>query len=491
MEISYVRELSRAEADALVVPLYENESAARGLLRELDRSLSGALAPALEAGEVRGKLFELTPWRTAGFPWKTVVFAGAGKREDADADRLRQVAGAAARYVRDRYPSVAIALRSDRHAQPVIEGFIVGDYEPDLHRSERSTSTVTSVRLVAGRDVRSDLRAAEAVAGSVNLARELVSEPPNELTPTALADRAKAELEPLGVTVQVLSGRQLERFGGLRAVAKGSEEAPVFVSLRWEPQNARKSPVLGLVGKGITFDSGGLSLKPSEGMTWMKGDMAGAAAVIGAMRAIAELKVPVAVRAAVPATENMVSGRAYRVGDVVTFYSGKTAEILNTDAEGRLILFDALAWLSEQGITHVADAATLTGAVEVALGKVAMGVLGRPDTWVNRVLGAARKAGEKAWQLPLYAEYKEQLRSDIADMKNVGGRAAGTITAAWFLAEAVPDDLPWAHLDIAGVAWDDKKPYRAAGATGSGVSAFVRLAQDLAARKDSQTRSRS
>jgi leucyl aminopeptidase len=253
----------------------------------------------------------------------------------------------------------------------------------------------------------------------------------------------------------------------LLGVAQGSDEPPVLITATYEPPRARRSTVLGLVGKGVTFDSGGLSLKPAEAMTWMKGDMAGAAAVIGALRAIAELKLPITVKAVIPATENMPSGKAIRVGDVITLHSGKTAEILNTDAEGRLILADALSWLAGQGVTHLVDAATLTGAIVIGLGHTTIGVMGRPDAWVNRVCAAARKGGERAWPLPMYPEYKEQIRSDIADMKNIGGRPAGSITAAWFLAESVPADIPWAHLDIAGTAW---KSGADKGATGRPVA---------------------
>ncbi len=483
MEIRHSKvAVGKAEADVLIVPLYDGEEAGRGPLKEIDRAMDGRLGEALERGELRGKLYEINPLPGTGTGCRLVYAVGAGKREDVDADRMRRVYGAAARAVRRRFASIAVVLRSDTHAQAAVEGVVLADFEPDLHRSERTPGRLEQVTVLSGKDLRRAIAAGQAVGDGVNLARTLVTEPPNELTPRRLAERAVEALTPLGVEVEVLEGKRLERFGGLRGVAQGSNEPPVLISATWNPARARKAPVLGLVGKGVTFDSGGLSLKPSEGMTWMKGDMAGAAAVIGALQAIATLKVPVAVRAAIPATENMPSGTATRVGDVLKLYSGKTAEILNTDAEGRLILHDALAWLGEQGVTHLVDAATLTGAVEIALGKVTIGVMGRPDAWVNKVVGASRKGGEKAWPLPLYPEYREQIRSEVADIKNVGGRAAGTITAGWFLAESVPDDLPWAHLDIAGVAWDDKKPFRAPGATGAGTAAFIRLAQDLAGK---------
>lgn len=461
---------ARPEAEVLVVPLFEGESGVRGV---------PAVADAVARGEVKGTSNEV--WTTRDGDQRVLV-VGAGKRAVADETRLRRVFGTVGRSLRERYASAAVLLRADAQAQAAAEGIMAGAYEPDLLKTERSATKLERVVLVAKGNVRSAVRAGAAIGEGVNLARELVALPPNELTPTTFAERAKAALAPAGVKVEILKGAKLQRFGGLLGVAKGSDEPPTLISMRWEPPRAKKGTILGLVGKGVTFDSGGLSLKPNDGMTWMKGDMGGGAAVVGAMRAIAELGVPLTVKAAVPATENMPSGHATRVGDVLRLYSGKTAEILNTDAEGRLILHDALAWLCEQDVTHVVDAATLTGAIEVALGRHAIGVMGRPDAFVDRVVRASRRAGERAWPMPLYAEYREQLRSDVADFKNIGGRGGGAITAAWFLAEGVPDTVQWAHLDIAAVAWDDRRPYRAPGATGAGVAAFVRLAQELAGR---------
>ncbi|HVL80872.1 MAG TPA: leucyl aminopeptidase [Actinomycetota bacterium] len=470
-------------ADVLVVPLFTDDAVNRGPLKDIDRALDGALGPAIERGEVQGKANEVAVWPAGGLQSDRVLFVGAGAKREADVEAMRRAYGTAARRVKGAYESVALLLRNDTHARSAVEGFLTGAYEPDLLKAERKESRVRSVTVVGAEDVRRQAEAGRIVGESVNWARELVTLPPNDMTPTALADAATETLVPLGVKVEVLTGDQLARFGGLRGVAQGSSEPPVLITMSWEPGRARKGTTLGLVGKGVTFDSGGLSLKPSEGMETMKADMAGAAAVLAAMRAIAALKLPVRVRAACPATENMPSGTATRVGDVLRMYSGKTVEVLNTDAEGRLILADALAWLAEQGVTHMADAATLTGAVQIALGNVAFGVFGRPDRWVDQVLRSARASGERAWPLPLYPEYREQLRSDVADVKNVGGRPGGAITAATFLAGFVPDEIPWAHLDIAATAWQDAKPYRAKGATGSAVRTFVQLASDLASAK--------
>jgi leucyl aminopeptidase len=480
MEITSAKTI--APADVLVVPVVEGERGDRAPLRDIDRALGGVLSDAIASEEFSAKFGRRV--QTALWPGgelaRRVLFIGAGKRAELNPDRARAVAGIAARQVRGTFASVAFLLRNAAHAEAVVEGFLIGDFEPDLYRTKRNESKVTSFTVIGG-----DRRAVESgrILGEVtNAARTLVTEPPNELTPTVLAARAKELLEQVGVTVRTLTGRQLERFGGLRAVAKGSAEPPAFVTMAWEPARAKKAMTLGLVGKGITFDSGGLSLKTADGMTTMKSDMAGAAATICAMQAIAQLNVPLRVLACVPTTENMPSGSAVHVGDVVRHYSGKTSEVLNTDAEGRLVLADGLAWIAEQGATHIVDTATLTAAIEIALGKVTIGVMGRPDAFVDRVLRSARRAGEKAWPLPLYEDYRELIRSEIADIKNTAGRPAGSITAAWFLAEFVPDDVQWAHLDIAGVAWTEAKPYRASGATGSAVRALTRIAQDLAAR---------
>ncbi|HVE92281.1 MAG TPA: leucyl aminopeptidase [Actinomycetota bacterium] len=481
MNVQTVRgAIGDVQAEVVVVPVYEGEQATRRPLKDVDRTAGGHIAAAISSGEFKAKVFETSLWPGNGAG--RVLLVGAGPKAKADAAVMRRVYGAAARAVRDKFSSVALLLRSDAHAESAVDGFSEGDFEPDLYRTERKTSKVQTVTVVGAGDMRRQTEEGRVLGGAVNLCRTLVTMPPNELTPRALADRATAELTEVGVKVEVLRGKAIQRMGGLLGVAQGSSEAPQFITMAWEPARAKRAPVLGLVGKGVTFDSGGLSLKPAQSMDWMKGDMAGAAAVISAMRAIAELKVPVRVLAACPATENMPSGTATRVGDVLRMYSGKTAEVLNTDAEGRLILADALAWLAERGVTHMVDAATLTGAMEIALGNVAFGVMGNADAWVDRVVASARRSGERAWPLPLYDEYREQIKSEVADVKNIGGRPGGAITAGWFLREFVPDELPWAHMDIAGVAWGDAKPWRAKGATGAGVRTFVRLAQDLAAR---------
>ncbi len=313
---------------------------------------------------------------------------------------------------------------------------------------------------------------------SCNLARALSNEPSNVLTPRVFADRAAQIARDAGLQVEVLDEKAIERLGMglLLGVARGSVEPPRVIVMKHEPPQAPRSPVLGLVGKGITFDTGGISIKPADGMERMKDDMAGGAAVVCAMRAIALLGAPIRVVGVVPMTENMPGGRALKPGDVLTGASGTTVEVINTDAEGRLILGDGLWYAREMGATHLVDVATLTGACMVALGKVASGLFGQPDEWVTAVRSTSQRAGDRCWPLPLYDEYAEQLRSEIADIVNSGGRPAGACTAAMFLREFA-GGLPWAHLDIAGTAWSDEaKPYQPKGATGVAVRTLAELA---------------
>jgi leucyl aminopeptidase len=310
-----------------------------------------------------------------------------------------------------------------------------------------------------------------------NLAREMSNEPGNALTPREFARRATALASGVGVKTEILDEARIAELGMglLLGVARGSAEPPRVIVMRYDPPGAPKAPVLGLVGKGITFDTGGISIKPAEGMERMKDDMAGGAAVICAMRAIALLKAPIRVVGIVPTTENMPGGRAMKPGDVLTGAGGKTVEVINTDAEGRLILGDGLWYAQQLGATHLVDVATLTGACVVALGKAASGLFGRPDAWRDTVRAVADAAGDRCWPLPLYDEYFDQIRSEIADMLNSGGRAGGACTAAVFLKEFT-NDLPWAHMDIAGTAWaDEGKPYQPKGPIGVAVRTLAQL----------------
>jgi leucyl aminopeptidase len=320
------------------------------------------------------------------------------------------------------------------------------------------------------------------MAESQNFARDLVNEPANTLTPSSLANYARNMASEAGLDCEVLDEAAMRELGmgSLLGVAQGSDNAPALIVLRYTPATPVSDDHLALVGKGVTFDSGGISIKPADGMEKMKYDMGGGASVIGAMRAIAQLKPNVRVTAFIPAVENMLSGRAQRPGDVVKSMNGKTVEVINTDAEGRLILIDAITYAIRNGATHIVDAATLTGAIVVALGHLHIGSFSNNDDLHGRLAAAGRAAGDRIWRMPLDEDYKDYLKSAFADLPNVGGRWGGAITAAKFLEEFV-EGKPWVHLDIAGTAWlDDAKPHMAKGPTGLPVRTFVNLALNWA-----------
>ncbi len=401
---------------------------------------------------------------------------------------LRKAAGAAVRFAKPRgIRSLALLLptsidfRAAETARAAIEGAIIADYDSDTYRSDRKDRSMESVTLLAvGKAAEPAYKAGHdegvIIAEAQNFARTLVNEPGNVLTPGELGRRAVAMAKETGLSSEVHSTDKLKdlKMGAFLSVAQGSAEPPALIVLRYEPANtAKDGPVLGLVGKGITFDTGGISIKPSDNMEKMKYDMAGGAAMIGAMRAIAQLKPKVRVVAVICAAENMPSGTAYKPGDIVTAMSGKTIEVINTDAEGRLVLADGLHYAQRLGATHLIDAATLTGAVAVALGQINAGALTNNDDAYAHFTKALEHSGERFWRLPVEDEYRESIVSQIGDIKNTGGRYGGTITAAMFLKEFV-GETPWLHLDIAALAWnDDAKPWIASGPTGIGVRSIT------------------
>jgi leucyl aminopeptidase len=372
----------------------------------------------------------------------------------------------------------------------VVEGAFVGNFDPDTYKSDRKDQQVEELTVVAPamadrQGLERALEEARIIGESQNFTRELVNEPGNRMTPTTLAERARKMVEEVGsptFSIEVLGADEIRmlKMGAFWSVAQGSDEPPALIVLRYSPAGAPERPVLGLVGKGITFDSGGISIKPSDGMEKMKYDMAGGAAMLGAMRAIALLQPKVKVIGIVCATENMPSGHAQKPGDVQIAMSGKSIEIINTDAEGRLVLADGLAYARQLGATHLIDAATLTGACVVALGMINAGVFANDEQMYARFSRALGRAGEKMWRLPLDDEYRELIRSGIADMKNTGGRWGGAISAAMFLKEFV-DETPWIHLDIAGVAWmEENKSWIAQGPSGIAVRSLVEFVKDVA-----------
>ena len=485
--------IEQIECDALAVVAFDKESPGGSLAWEVTKTVNGLAGKWIEelcqGGEFSGKLFETTIlYRPAGLKAKRVVLVGGGKSDKFTAFELRKVGGAAVRTLRSKsIPVVGLALEAGAGAaeqvMAAVEGAILADYEPDQYKTEnkKGKPIETFVAVVPGGEAALEevARRAQIIAESQNFTRSLVSEPGNRMTPSALAERARQMAVEQGLECEILDQDRMKQLGmgALLGVAAGSAEPPVMMVLRYRPEGEAASGThLGLVGKGVTFDTGGISIKPSENMEKMKYDMAGGAAVLGAMRAIAQLRPAIAVTALVPAVENMPGGRAQRPGDIVTTLSGKTVEVLNTDAEGRLILADALTYAKRLGCTHLVNAATLTGAIVIALGHVNVGVFSNDDTLREKVLAAAKAAGEKMWPMPLDDEYKEQLKSAFADIPNVGSRWGGAITAAMFLKEFA-NSTPWVHLDIAGTAWlDDSKAFLAKGPSGVAVRTLVNLA---------------
>jgi len=466
-----------------------------------DEAVKAAAAAVLASGEFKAGANETVLLHAPlGLAAKRLLIVGLGKQPNASLHGLRNAAGTAVRFTKPRaireltlaLPELE-ALSSAGSVRAAVEGAIVGDFDSDTYRSDRKDQSVQSFTLAApanpdeasSNSVKDTLQAALAegviVGQSQNFARSLVNEPGNKLTPMMLGHRAGQMAEEAGLKWSLYSTEKIRelKMGAFWAVAQGSEEPPALIVLRYEPEGVNDGPILGLVGKGITFDTGGISIKPSENMDRMKYDMAGGAAMLGAMRAIALLKPKVRVIAVVCAAENMPDGKAYKPGDVVTAMPkaadkvGKTIEIINTDAEGRLVLGDGLSYAKQIGATHLIDAATLTAAVGVALGKINAGVFSNDDESYAKFEAALSISGEKFWRLPLGEEYAELIKSDIADIKNTGGRLGGASTAAEFLKTFV-EDTPWIHLDIAGTAWiDDSKPYIAKGPSGIAVRSIL------------------
>ena len=458
-----------------------------------EETAGGVLKEMYDSGEFTGKANETAVvHRPAGMKAQRLLLVGCGERAKFTPAQMRQAGGVMARALQSRSIQQA-AIRLERLAdepamlRALVEGLIAGGFEPDQYKTEKKNGGKLLERVEISctgitPEVESALETARIVGEAQNWTRALVNEPGNVLTPRALADRARSMAEECGLDCEILDEPRMRQLGfnTLLGVAQGSAEPPVMVVLRYRPAHPAATEHLALVGKGVTFDTGGISIKPSDGMEKMKYDMAGAAAVLGAMRAIARLKPPVTVTACAPCVENMPGPRAQRPGDIVKTFQGKTVEVLNTDAEGRLILADALTWMARQGATHIVDAATLTGAIAVALGHLYAGAFSNDNAWQQRVLDAARAAGERIWTLPMDADYSEQLKTPFADLANIGSRWGGSITAAKFLEEFV-EGKPWVHHDIAGVAWlEEAKPWMAKGPTGFAVRTFVELARGWA-----------
>ena len=490
--------LAQLDAELLVIPAFDGDDFVD--VPGLDAATGGDVGRAVSTRELTGKPGEVFV-ATVIHHWnvRRVALVGAGKRAAYDAEMARRVAATGVLAARQRRVArVAVLFRSTtghtgespaaaaRLIQSATEGILLAQHANGRHKSgPPELAAVADVRLVApelATQLRADASKAMergAVLGAcTNLARDLGNEPSNFLTPTIFAERARAAAEGTTLAVDVLNEERIAalRMGLLLGVARGSSEPPRVIVLRHDPPGAPPAPVLALVGKGVTFDTGGISIKPADGMEKMKVDMAGGAAVIAALRAAALLQAPIRVIGVVPATENMPGGRAVKPGDVLRGAGGKTVEVVNTDAEGRLILGDALWYAREQGATHLVDVATLTGACVVALGRVHSGIFGTPDAFVDAIRRLGLVTGDRCWHMPSSDDYFEQLKSDVADMSNTGGRPGGAVTAAVFLKQFT-GDLPWAHLDIAGTAWaDEGRPWQVKGATGVAVRLLAELA---------------
>jgi len=497
---------SQTETDCLVVVVldHSDQNTAKGSTPEKvkpspavatqDAAILSAAKDVIDTGEVTGKSFETTLLHhPAGLKAKRLLLLGGGKAKSFSASELRKLAGAAVRTLKGKsvtsfaFVAPETAVPAQEGVRAIAEGALVGEFETDYYKSDRQSKNekIDAVTILVQGDTKalqSSLDTGRIVGESQNFTRDLVNEPSNRMTPTMLAERAQKMASDVGLKCETYGADKIKelKMGAFWGVAQGSDEPPTLIVLRYEPAGAPANIHLGLVGKGITFDTGGISIKPSDGMEKMKYDMAGGAAMIGVMRAIALLKPKVKVTAVICATENMPSGKAQKPGDVQIAMSGKSIEIINTDAEGRLVLADGLAYARQLGCTHLIDAATLTGAVVVALGYVNAGVFSSDDQMYDRFAQAMKQAGEKMWRLPLDDEYKELIKSNIADMANAGSRWGGAIFAAMFLKEFA-EDTPWLHLDIAGTAWmEEQKPWIAKGPSGIAVRSLVEFVKSYA-----------
>ena len=501
MDIKVIQgDLTQLKVRALIAFLSEGDKEPEDL-RKLDKALDGAITQLIEDGELKGKKGETTVIHTFGkIGPSRLMIAGLGKREKLGENILREVTAGACRQLRKLgQESVAVLapasgiedINGAGWGQAVAEGAILGLYRFDNYKKDddedHEIKDLSLVEPDAGSldGLKKGVKQGRLLAEAAIMARNMVNEPANVLTPTQMANIAQEVAKAEGLNVKVLEREDMEKLGmgAFLGVARGSSQPPKLIILEWKGDPDDPSNNLGLIGKGITFDSGGISIKPAGGMEDMKGDMAGGASVIAAMKAIGRLKPKINVTGMIAATENMPGGSAQRPGDVVRSMMGKTIEVINTDAEGRLVLADALYYARQMGITRIVDIATLTGAVIVALGHACSGVMGNDQPLIDSLIKAGNSTGERIWQLPMYEEYREDIKSNVADIKNTGGRGAGPITAAKFLAEFT-EDTPWAHLDIAGTYMASKQSgYLIKGGTGVPTRTLVNLALALAGEK--------
>ncbi|MDD5712412.1 MAG: leucyl aminopeptidase [Smithellaceae bacterium] len=484
-------DITEQKTAALIVTHFEDVVGLEGIAASLDQKCRGAIGDLIKSGDFDGKLCKSSLLHTRDLPTARILLIGLGKRVEFNIDKLREAYAKAAVILRDlnlRNIALAVELPDERWtlaetAEAIIEGVCLGLYQYTPFKTverdkikEIDELAVWVADKASFPDVNAAVERAEIVSSAVNYVRDLVSAPSNEMTPSDLAGEAEQIGRLKNVKLKVMEEAEMKELGmnSLLGVAKGSDEAAKFIILEY--QGGKKAePLIALVGKGITFDSGGISIKPAEKMEEMKSDMAGGAAVLGTIMAAAKLALPLNIVGLVPATENLPSGHAYKPGDILKSLSGQTIEVITTDAEGRLILADALTYAGKFKPEAIIDLATLTGACVIALGDYVMGMMGNNNKLKALVCEASARTGEKLWELPLWDDYHEQIKSDIADYRNSGGRAAGTITAAAFLSKFA-GEFPWVHLDIAGPAWLSKdRPYAPKGASGAGVRLLIDL----------------
>jgi leucyl aminopeptidase len=492
-------DITSVEADAIIVNLFEGAQYPDGAAGAVDKALDGAITKLIDLGEIKGKLNEISIIHGLGkIPARIVAVAGLGKQSELTPDRIRGLAAEFCRSLRklncQRIATIihgagAGGIEPEAASQAITEGSLLGLYRFQKHITKEPENQDIEELLIVESDaaklsaLEQGCKKGKVASEATNLARDLINEPANYMTPSDMAKTAEklAKTHGLGLTIMDREQMEKEGMGALLGVAQGSRQPPKLIVLSYRGDKS-SSNTMGFVGKGITFDSGGISIKPNEGMAEMKGDMAGAAAVMAALSAVAQLKPKVNVTIIVPATENLPGGNALKPGDILKALNGKTIEVVNTDAEGRLILADALSYAVKQGLSPLVDLATLTGACRVALGDIYSGILGNSQELIEKVIKAGADVGESLWQMPMHEEYQELNKSDVADIKNSGGRWAGTITAAHFLAEFV-GNTPWAHIDIAGTSFRDKQHgYLVKGATGVGVRTLINLVLALASK---------
>ncbi len=483
-------DIKKIKAEAMVISLFEKEGT--GGYKDFDKAARGLIADLVKKGNFKGKAGEslfLLPSLEI-YP-KRILLLGLGEKEKYTLDKMRQASAKAGQEMRSRgIKTFAMqvpgsdALKEDnkRKGQAIAEGLILGLYQFEEYKTEKKEEKQIGEVIIAVKDkkeereVKKGVELGRALAEAANFTRDLVNRPSNDKTPIMLSDEARRMAGRFGLSCEILNEAAIKRLkmGGLLGVAKGSKEPPRFIILGHN-KNAKNLDTIVIIGKAVTFDSGGISIKPSENMEKMKYDMSGGAAVMGAMQTAARLNIPLRIIGLIPAAENLPSGTAQKPGDIVKMYDGKTVEIISTDAEGRMILGDALSYAKSYKPKAVIDLATLTGACVIALGNDAIGMMGTDDKLKDKIKKAGELSYERVWELPLWEEYGELIKSDIADIKNVGGRPAGTITGGFFLSRFI-EKTPWAHLDIAGTAWEEKgRPYKPKGATGVGIRLLSEL----------------